>query len=73
MGDFSADGILELEPMDPYSRLLLHRLADIFGYFLIFETKLLAREICIFVYLVFTVTFFFFFFWGGGCSYNLEA
>ncbi|OAY42490.1 uncharacterized protein LOC110623037 isoform X3 [Manihot esculenta] len=26
------DGILELEPMDPYSRLLLHRLADIFGF-----------------------------------------
>ncbi|XP_015570551.1 uncharacterized protein LOC8275001 isoform X2 [Ricinus communis] len=25
------DGILELEPMDSYSRLLLHRLADIFG------------------------------------------
>ncbi|XP_021681484.2 uncharacterized protein LOC110665585 isoform X2 [Hevea brasiliensis] len=29
--DTCADGILELEPMDPYSRLLLHRLADIFG------------------------------------------
>ncbi|EEF50071.1 conserved hypothetical protein [Ricinus communis] len=26
------DGILELEPMDSYSRLLLHRLADIFGF-----------------------------------------
>ena len=26
------DGIIELEPIDPYSRLLLHRLADIFGY-----------------------------------------
>lgn len=29
----SSDGVLELEPMDPYNRLLLHRLADIFGYF----------------------------------------
>ncbi|MQM21024.1 hypothetical protein Taro_054054 [Colocasia esculenta] len=27
----SLDGILELEPMSPYHRLLLHRLADIFG------------------------------------------
>ncbi|XP_065853126.1 uncharacterized protein [Euphorbia lathyris] len=30
--DCSIDGVLELEPMDPYSRLLLHRLADIFGF-----------------------------------------
>ncbi|CAN1824940.1 hypothetical protein LINPERHAP1_LOCUS30960, partial [Linum perenne] len=30
--DTSSDGVLELEPMDPYNRLLLHRLADIFGY-----------------------------------------
>lgn len=29
--DTSPDGILELEPMSPYNRLLLHRLADIFG------------------------------------------
>ncbi|XP_042512309.1 uncharacterized protein LOC122087297 isoform X2 [Macadamia integrifolia] len=29
--DTSTDGILELEPMNPYNRLLLHRLADIFG------------------------------------------
>ncbi|XP_022149930.1 uncharacterized protein LOC111018224 isoform X2 [Momordica charantia] len=28
----SLDGILELEPMDSYNRLLLHRLADIFGF-----------------------------------------
>ncbi|KAJ6435214.1 hypothetical protein OIU84_000424 [Salix udensis] len=28
-----SDGILELQPMDAYNRLLLHRLADIFGYF----------------------------------------
>ncbi|KAJ7978243.1 R3H domain containing protein [Quillaja saponaria] len=28
----STDGVLELEPMNPYSRLLLHRLADIFGF-----------------------------------------
>ncbi|XP_038890965.1 uncharacterized protein LOC120080389 isoform X2 [Benincasa hispida] len=28
----SSDGILELEPMDSYNRLLLHRLADIFGF-----------------------------------------
>lgn len=27
-----SDGILELQPMDAYSRLLLHRLADIFGF-----------------------------------------
>ncbi|KAA0047706.1 R3H domain-containing protein 1 isoform X1 [Cucumis melo var. makuwa] len=27
----SSDGILELKPMDSYNRLLLHRLADIFG------------------------------------------
>ncbi|KAJ6759626.1 RNA-BINDING SUPPRESSOR OF PAS KINASE PROTEIN 1 [Salix koriyanagi] len=26
------DGILELQPMDAYNRLLLHRLADIFGF-----------------------------------------
>uniref|UniRef100_A0A1D1XHQ7 R3H domain-containing protein 2 n=1 Tax=Anthurium amnicola TaxID=1678845 RepID=A0A1D1XHQ7_9ARAE len=30
--DSSSDGILELEPMSPYHRLLLHRLADIFGF-----------------------------------------
>ncbi|CAN1162546.1 hypothetical protein LINPERHAP2_LOCUS24559 [Linum perenne] len=30
--DTSSDGVLELEPMDPYNRLLLHRLADIFGF-----------------------------------------
>ena len=30
------DGIIELEPIDPYSRLLLHRLADIFGYVSVF-------------------------------------
>ncbi|KAJ4957109.1 hypothetical protein NE237_013892 [Protea cynaroides] len=30
--DTSTDGILELEPMNPYNRLLLHRLADIFGF-----------------------------------------
>ncbi|KAJ4721490.1 R3H domain containing protein [Melia azedarach] len=30
--DNSADGVLELEPMDSYNRLLLHRLADIFGF-----------------------------------------
>ncbi|XP_021911119.1 uncharacterized protein LOC110824946 [Carica papaya] len=28
----SSDGILELEPMNPYRRLLMHRLADIFGF-----------------------------------------
>ncbi|GMH13069.1 hypothetical protein Nepgr_014910 [Nepenthes gracilis] len=28
----SQDGILELEPMSSYNRLLLHRLADIFGF-----------------------------------------
>lgn len=28
----SPDGILELEPTDSYNRLLLHRLADIFGF-----------------------------------------
>ncbi|XP_057462703.1 uncharacterized protein LOC130752854 isoform X3 [Actinidia eriantha] len=27
----SSDGVLELEPMNAYNRLLLHRLADIFG------------------------------------------
>ena len=27
-----SDGVLELEPMNSYSRLLLHRLAEIFGY-----------------------------------------
>ncbi|KAL2464991.1 putative Single-stranded nucleic acid binding R3H protein [Abeliophyllum distichum] len=26
------DGVLELEPMNPYNRLLIHRLADIFGF-----------------------------------------
>ena len=31
--DYSSDGILELEPMNSYNRLLLHRLAEIFGYF----------------------------------------
>ncbi|KAI4350153.1 hypothetical protein L6164_010662 [Bauhinia variegata] len=30
--DTSSDGILELEPMNSYSRLLLHRLAEIFGF-----------------------------------------
>ncbi|XP_042411584.1 R3H domain-containing protein 2-like isoform X1 [Zingiber officinale] len=30
--DTSSDGILELQPMSPYHRLLLHRLADIFGF-----------------------------------------
>ncbi|XP_031249832.1 uncharacterized protein LOC116107677 [Pistacia vera] len=30
--DNSTDGVLELEPMNSYSRLLLHRLADIFGF-----------------------------------------
>lgn len=30
--DTSSDGVLELDPMDSYSRLLLHRLADIFGF-----------------------------------------
>lgn len=30
--DTSSDGILELEPMNPYRRLLMHRLADIFGF-----------------------------------------
>ncbi|KAK0593296.1 hypothetical protein LWI29_034465 [Acer saccharum] len=30
--DNGADGVLELEPMNPYNRLLLHRLADIFGF-----------------------------------------
>ncbi|KAE8691120.1 Detected protein of confused Function [Hibiscus syriacus] len=30
--DASSDGILELEPMNSYNRLLLHRLADIFGF-----------------------------------------
>ncbi|KAK8660296.1 hypothetical protein V6N13_051224 [Hibiscus sabdariffa] len=30
--DTSSNGILELEPMNSYSRLLLHRLADIFGF-----------------------------------------
>lgn len=29
----SANGVLQLEPMNSYNRLLLHRLADIFGYF----------------------------------------
>ncbi|PWA36198.1 Single-stranded nucleic acid binding R3H [Artemisia annua] len=28
----SLDEVLELEPMNPYNRLLLHRLADIFGF-----------------------------------------
>ncbi|MFS7897928.1 putative R3H domain-containing protein [Helianthus anomalus] len=28
----SLNGVLELEPMNPYNRLLLHRLADIFGF-----------------------------------------
>ncbi|CAA7404777.1 unnamed protein product [Spirodela intermedia] len=28
----SLDGIIELEPMSPYHRLMLHRLADIFGF-----------------------------------------
>ncbi|WOL14410.1 R3H domain-containing protein 2 isoform X1 [Canna indica] len=30
--DTSSDGILELQPMSPYHRLLLHRLADIYGF-----------------------------------------
>ncbi|KAL9248265.1 hypothetical protein vseg_021607 [Gypsophila vaccaria] len=30
--DPSPDGILELEPMSSYNRLILHRLADIFGF-----------------------------------------
>ncbi|KAH7543435.1 hypothetical protein FEM48_Zijuj02G0183700 [Ziziphus jujuba var. spinosa] len=30
--DTSSDGVLELEPMNSYNRLLLHRLADIFGF-----------------------------------------
>ncbi|KAL8154597.1 uncharacterized protein LOC141659706 [Apium graveolens] len=30
--DASSNAVLELEPMNPYSRLLLHRLADIFGF-----------------------------------------
>ncbi|XP_077227157.1 uncharacterized protein LOC143860420 [Tasmannia lanceolata] len=30
--DTSSDGVLELEPMSPYHRLLLHRLADIYGF-----------------------------------------
>ncbi|KAE9619078.1 hypothetical protein Lal_00047730 [Lupinus albus] len=30
--DTSFDGILELEPMNSYNRLLLHRLAEIFGF-----------------------------------------
>ncbi|XP_050224806.1 uncharacterized protein LOC126674403 [Mercurialis annua] len=30
--DDDVDGVMELEPMDPYSRLLIHRLADIFGF-----------------------------------------
>ncbi|KAH7841377.1 hypothetical protein Vadar_029100 [Vaccinium darrowii] len=30
--DPSLDGVLELEPMNAYNRLLLHRLADIFGF-----------------------------------------
>ena len=28
----SSNGTLELEPMNSYNRLLMHRLADIFGY-----------------------------------------
>ncbi|KAJ4827773.1 hypothetical protein Tsubulata_011647 [Turnera subulata] len=28
----SLDAVLEMEPMDPYTRLLMHRLADIFGF-----------------------------------------
>ncbi|XP_057962836.1 uncharacterized protein LOC131154221 isoform X2 [Malania oleifera] len=30
--DTSSDGVMELEPMNSYNRLLLHRLADIFGF-----------------------------------------
>ncbi|KAL3523338.1 hypothetical protein ACH5RR_016172 [Cinchona calisaya] len=30
--DTSLDGVLELDPMDSYKRLLVHRLADIFGF-----------------------------------------
>ncbi|PNX85021.1 R3H domain protein, partial [Trifolium pratense] len=29
---YISDGILELEPMNSYNRLLLHRLAEIFGF-----------------------------------------
>ncbi|XP_016479360.1 uncharacterized protein LOC107800659 isoform X2 [Nicotiana tabacum] len=32
LDDTSSSGVLELEPMNPYNRLLLHRLADIFGF-----------------------------------------
>ncbi|KAI3936871.1 hypothetical protein MKW98_020576 [Papaver atlanticum] len=32
LNDTSPDGVLELKPMNPYNRLLLHRLADIFGF-----------------------------------------
>ncbi|XP_042015397.1 uncharacterized protein LOC121763444 isoform X1 [Salvia splendens] len=31
--DTSLDGVLELEPMNSYNRLLVHRLAEIFGFF----------------------------------------
>eukprot|EP00262_Sarcandra_glabra_P007395 TRINITY_DN20169_c0_g1_i1.p1 TRINITY_DN20169_c0_g1~~TRINITY_DN20169_c0_g1_i1.p1 ORF type:complete len:345 (-),score=84.66 TRINITY_DN20169_c0_g1_i1:599-1633(-) len=30
--DTSPDGVLELEPVSPYHRMLLHRLADIYGF-----------------------------------------
>lgn len=30
--DTRLDGVLELEPMNPYNRLLVHRLAEIFGF-----------------------------------------
>ncbi|KAI3987415.1 hypothetical protein MKX01_042419 [Papaver californicum] len=32
LNDTSLDGVLKLKPMNPYNRLLLHRLADIFGF-----------------------------------------
>ena len=38
----SSDGVLELEPMNAYNRLLLHRLSEIFGYFS-FKFFLFAR------------------------------
>ncbi|KAI3992851.1 hypothetical protein MKX01_028150 [Papaver californicum] len=32
LNDTSPNGVLKLKPMNPYNRLLLHRLADIFGF-----------------------------------------
>lgn len=40
--DTSLNGVLELEPMNPYNRLLIHRLADIFG--IGFLISLLVKE-----------------------------